>query len=78
MKGYDYAYGKYKPRIELDEVESEYARCTCLDRARIALERSGQHTCAWMMKNLQDRFDELAEEYEMDSADPLGMLRNLL
>jgi len=64
--------------IELDEKEAEFARCTCLDRARMALEQSGQHWCAGVMGDLQERFNELAEEYELDPNDPNGILRALL
>ena len=69
--------------IELDEPVVlpqglEYARCTCLDRARIALEQSGQHWCAGVMGDLQARFNELAEEYELNPNDPVGILKALL
>ena len=64
--------------IELDEMKDELARCTCLDRARIALNQTGQHHCARVMGELQEIFDSLAYEYEMDPNDPCGILRGLL
>ena len=57
--------------------QSEYARCTCLDRACIALNQSGQIHCAGVMRQLQEMFDSLAYEYEMDPNDPCGILRGI-
>lgn len=42
---------------------TEEMRCTCLDRARIALEQTGQIHCAGVMRELQERFDVLAREF---------------
>ena len=55
--------------IELDEPDVQYLRCTCLDRARIALENSGQHHCASVVGRLQIQFNELAEAYNGWSPD---------
>ena len=74
-EGYDYQYGV--DAVDLDEKEAEYVCCTCLDRARIALEQSGQHHCAGVLGQLQDMFDGLAEEYEMDPNDPCSILRGI-
>lgn len=53
--------------IELDESvvlpqDLEYARCTCLDRARIALEQTGQHHCAMYCGQLQDEITAACED----------------
>lgn len=69
---YDYPYGVN--RIELDEEEAEYVRCTCLDRARIALEQTGQHHCAMQMGELQKKFDVIAEEWQLDPNMPNKIL----
>lgn len=79
MTEYDYQYGKYKPSIELDEEEAEYARCTCLDRARIALEQTGQVTCAIAMKNLQCTVKSVADEIgREDIHSPVLVIEDLL
>jgi hypothetical protein len=49
---------------------TEEVRCTCLDRARIALEQTGQHHCAMVMGGLQKDFDALAKRFYMDSNQP--------
>lgn len=48
----------------------EYARSTCLDRARIALLATGQVHCGMVMKGLQERFDEIGEHMGIDSNKP--------
>ena len=63
--------------IELDDTNAEYVRCTCLDRARIALEQTGQHHCALQMKNLQDEFDWFAVRLGVDPSDPVGVLQEI-
>ena len=68
--------------IELDEPvvlpqDLEYARCTCLDRARIALEQTGQHTCAAVMGELQEKFDVMARCYGLDSNKPVDVMRSM-
>ena len=66
--------------IELDEAESEgeYLRCTCLDRARLALEQTGQITCAGVMKELQSLVNDISKEYNLDSNKPLEVLLEAL
>jgi len=56
---------------------TEEARCTCLDRARIALEQTGQHWCAGVMGQLQIEFDKAAYEFGLDSNRPLEILDHL-
>ena len=53
---------------------TEEARCTCLDRARLALEQTGQHWCAGVMGELQSLVDDIAKEYDLDSNKPLEVL----
>ena len=60
-----------------DSCEQEFARCTCLDRARLALEQSGQVHCAGVMGELQRLFDGLADEYEMDPNRPCDIIRSI-
>ena len=60
--------------IELDEPDVFYARCTCLDRARVALEASGQHHCASVVGRLQIQFNELADAYNKTAE--IGILWN--
>ena len=69
--------------IELDEPvvlpqDLEYARCTCLDRARIALEQTGQVHCAGVMGELQSLVDAIAAEYDLDSNRPVEVLLDTL
>ena len=61
-KSYDYRYGV------------ETARVTCLDRARLALEGTGQITCSHIMKRLQIQFDELSDLAGGDPYKPCEML----
>jgi len=63
--------------IELDpdsEENSEFARCTCLDRARIALEQTGQVHCAGVMKELQDLVDRGAKMLDKDPNRPIEVV----
>ena len=71
---YDYEWGVNPSSIELDEPVVEFLRCTCLDRGRIALERSGQVTCSHILKRLQIQFDEMAEYMHADPNRPCEML----
>ena len=68
--------------IELDEPvvlpqDLEFARCTCLDRARIALEQTGQHHCAGVMGELQEEFDYICKFMETDPNDPIWAMREI-
>lgn len=68
--------------IEFDEDDVAYARCTCLDRARIALEQTGQVHCAGVMGELQKQMDHLATwfygpDYVIDPNDPVGAIEVL-
>lgn len=57
----------------------EYARCTCLDRARMALEQTGQHHCALQMSELQQRFDIFPEAWVgYDPNKPVEILDHIL
>jgi len=60
--------------IEEDDTNVEYVRCTCLDRARIALRQTGQHHCAEQMGLLQKEFDDAAEEFDLDPSKPLEIM----
>jgi len=64
--------------IEEDDTNVEYVRCTCLDRARIALRQTGQHHCAEQMKMLQHVIDEAAEDFMLDSSKPVEIFNWLL
>ena len=64
--------------IDLDDTNVEYVRCTCLDRARIALRQTGQHHCAEQMGLLQERFDNIAQCYKLDEGKPVEILDALL
>jgi hypothetical protein len=57
---------------------TEEARCTCLDRARIALEQTGQHHCAGVMKELQDHFDAFCSDALIDPNDPVLALQSMM
>ena len=63
--------------IELDDTNVEYVRYTCLDRARIALRQTGQHTCAGVMGNLQEEFDYICELMEVSPADPVHAMNEM-
>ena len=65
--------------IEEDDTNVEYVRCTCLDRARIALRQTGQHHCAQQMEELQKRFDILPEAWVgYDPSKPVECMDHLL
>ena len=59
-------------------VMSEYLRVTCLDRARIALEDTGQHHCALIMKQLQRAIDDAAFLLEWDANQPVEIVDDLV
>ena len=63
--------------IELDDTNAEYVRCTCLDRARIALQQTGQHHCAGILGSLQEEFNEAAQEFKLDPSRPLEIMDHL-
>ena len=65
--------------IELDEIESEgeWVRCTCLDRGRVALERTGQHHCAMILGKLQVVINEVAESEGLNANRPVEIVRYL-
>jgi len=71
MSNYDYQWGKNPSTIELDE---EYVRVTCIDRARIALEQTGQVHCSQIMGRLQLQFNEMAEYMHADPNKPCKIL----
>ena len=75
-KVYDYPYGK--SRIELDEDNAEYVRVTCLDRAKLALEQTGQLHCSQIMERLQIQFNELSDVAGGDPNKPYEMLDFIL
>jgi hypothetical protein len=67
-----------------DESEKqEFLRCTCLDRARIALEQTGQHHCAGVMRELQEVIDDICITLEhtegiiLDPNKPVAVLQEL-
>jgi len=64
--------------IELDDTNVEYVRCTCLDRARIALRQTGQHHCAEQMEELQEEFNTAANYLHMDPSRPCGIMNRLI
>ena len=57
---------------------SDYLRCTCLDRARIALEQTGQHHCAAQMGLLQEAIDDAAELLEWEPNQPVEIVDDLM
>ena len=57
---------------------SEYLRCTCLDRARIALEQTAQYHCAAQMDLLQAAIDVASEFTELDSSHPVEIVYDLV
>lgn len=57
-----------------DPCEPEFARCTCLDRARIALEQTGQHHCAGVMKDLQHVINVIADDFYLDANKPVEIV----
>jgi hypothetical protein len=57
---------------------SEYVRVTCLDRARVALEDTGQHHCALVMGRLQEAIDSAADELDADPNHPVEIVDDLL
>jgi len=64
--------------IELDEPAVEEVEiCTCLDRARIALEQTGQHHCAAQMGLLQDEINWYAKRLDVNPNNPIGVLDEL-
>ena len=63
--------------IELDDTNVEYVRCTCLDRARIALRQTGQHHCAQQMEELQECFDAAGDRFNISPAQPLEIMEKL-
>ena len=65
--------------IELDETNVEYVRCTCVDRAVVALRQSGQIHCSAILERLQIQFDELSElRSHWDPSKPCAMLDDLI
>ena len=56
----------------------EYLRSTCLDRARVALEQTGQHHCAAQMGLLQKAIDAAAELLVWDSHRPVEIVKDLV
>ena len=59
---------------------TEEMRCTyltCLDRARIALEQIGQHTCAGVMRELQEEINKISVLVDVDANDPVMLLMDL-
>jgi hypothetical protein len=65
--------------IELDDdlTETGYVRCTCLDRARIALEQTGQIHCSMIMGRLQIAIDDIAMSEGLNSNKPVEIVRYL-
>ena len=51
---------------------------TCLDRARIALEQTGQIHCAMQMGELQKLITGVAYLMEYDPNDPIRILQDLI
>ena len=56
----------------------EYLRSTCIDRARVALEQTGQHHCAHVLWELQSAIDAAAELTEIDSNSPVEIVKDLV
>ncbi len=63
--------------IELDEPNVEYVRCTCLDRARVALRHSQQYHCAAQMGKLQEEFDYICHLMQVSPADPVAAMHEI-
>ena len=57
---------------------SETMRVTCLDRARVALEQTGQQHCASVMKSLQEAINDASELTGLDSNLPVKIVRDLI
>jgi len=63
---------------ETDDDLFEYARCTCLDRGAIALEETGQHHCAMVLRDLQAAFDEVDKVLRLNPARPVQAVYEML
>ena len=61
----------------LDSTGTEYVRCTCLDRGRMALQKLGQHHCALQLKELQDEIDYITKYIKIDPTKPRLLLTRL-
>ena len=57
---------------------AEYVRVTCLDRARIALEDTGQHHCAMIMGQLQRAIDDASELLKWNPNQPVEIVDDLV
>ena len=64
--------------IELDADGEEIVRCTYLDRARIALEKTGQVHAAWQVQELQWVIDEIASDWGLNPNKPVEIVRWLM
>ena len=60
-----------------ESMKQELHRCTCLDRARIALEQTGQVHCAGVMRDLQEEFNYAGNAIGVDPNRPIRILRDL-
>jgi len=65
------------PAESMDEL-FEHARCTCLDRGAIALEETGQHHCAMVLRDLQAAFDEVDRVLRLNPAKTVQAVYEML
>jgi hypothetical protein len=66
--------------IELDpDAEwNDEARATCLLRAAVALEQSGQHHCAMTLRDLQGAFEEVDSTLHLNASKPVYCVHEML
>lgn len=64
--------------IELDEEVKIVPIATCLDRAKVALEQTGQHHCAMICYKLQEAISEIAEDFGLNPNKPVEIVRWLI
>jgi hypothetical protein len=70
--------------IELDEVDvhtrewSEEFRATCLLRGARALERSEQHHCALVLRDLHSAFEEVDRTLRLNASKPVQAVYEML
>ena len=70
--------------IELDEIDdhtrewSEEFRATCILRGAVALEQSGQHHCAMVLRDLQVALEEVDGTLHLNASKPVQAVYEML
>ena len=70
--------------IELDEIDDhtrewqEEFRATCILRGAVALEQSGQHHCAMVLRDLQAAFEEVDRTLHLNASKPVQAVYEML